>query len=293
MPGINNDMWLILGGSGFLGSEFRRLFEKHGILYSAPTSGQCDIRDPDALHRCVNEISPRVVINCAAMTNVDACEGDPVLARKINTDGPKALTKLCREKDVFFVHFSTDYVFSGEKRLPYVESDLTDPINVYGWTKRLSEEVVQALYPESLVIRTAWLFSERTKGFLNYLADALENGLETLTVSNQVGSPTYLKDLAETTLSLIEKRQSGLFHVVNGGGASWKALAKDFLSQFPHKGSLNIQERENDMRPAKRPSYSVLGTDKLREEEGIVIRPWQAAVKDCIKEMIKSREELK
>ena len=292
MPGMNNGMWLIIGGSGFLGSEFCRLLERREVAYSAPPSNQCDIRDPDTLLRCTDDILPEVVINCAAMTNVDGCEEHPIQAHQINTDGPKNLVKLCREKDIFFVHFSTDYVFSGEKRSPYVESDLTDPLNVYGWTKRLSEEAVQALWPESLVIRTAWLFSDRTKGFFNYIADALDNGLETLTVSRQTGSPTYLKDLTETTLRLVEKEQSGLFHIVNGGDASWKALAETFLAQFPHKGSLNVQERKNDPRPAKRPFYSVLGTAKLRAKAGIVMRPWQAAAKNCIKEMIKKREEL-
>ncbi|MBW1660230.1 MAG: dTDP-4-dehydrorhamnose reductase [Deltaproteobacteria bacterium] len=285
-------MWLIFGGSGFLGSVLRRHLKARNIPFHSPTSNQCDIRDKNALRRWIDEVAPEVVINCVALTGVDFCEEHPNEAWEINTRAPAIMAALCQEKNSFFVHFSTDYVFSGSKGNPYVESDLTDPINVYGWTKRLSEEALQAIYPEScLIIRTAWLFSDGTKGFFTYLAAALEESREKLDVPHQEGSPTYVEDLAKVTLNLIERRRPGLFHVVNEGSASWVELAEFFLARFPRGQTLNVSEREVDTRPARRPVYSVLATDKLRETADIDIRPWAAAAEECIEKMIGRRKE--
>jgi len=240
----------------------------------------------------MEEVAPEVVINCVALTGVDFCEGHPNEAWEINTKAPTKMALLCREMGSYLVHFSTDYVFSGSKGSPYVESDLTDPVNVYGWTKRLSEEALQAVYPEgTLIVRTAWLFSEHTKGFFTFLADAVEKSRGELSVPHQVGSPTYLEDLAKTTLNLIEKGRPGLFQVVNRGAASWVELAEFFLARFPRGGALNVSEWEVDTRPAKRPGYSVLATDKLREAVGVEMRSWQEAAEECVEKMTEKREE--
>jgi len=285
-------MWLIFGGSGFLGSVLRRHLKARNIPFHSPTSNQCDIRDKNALRRWIDEVAPEVVINCVALTGVDFCEEHPNEAWEINTRAPAIMAALCQEKNSFFVHFSTDYVFSGSKGNPYVESDLTDPINVYGWTKRLSEESLQAAYPEgTLIVRSAWLFSEHTKGFFTFLADAVEESRGELSVPRQVGSPTYLEDLAKTTLKLVEKGRSGLFHVVNGGATSWVELAEFFLARFPGGGALSVSERKVDTRPARRPVYSVLATDKLRKTAGLEVRPWQEAAEACIERMTKRRKE--
>ncbi len=282
-------MWLIFGGTGFLGSALCRLLGQRGIDYAAPTSRECDIRDATAVERWMEQVSPEVVVNSVAMTAVDECEAHPDVARAINTMGPTNMAKLCREKGTFFAHFSTDYVFSGNRRRPYRETDLTDPVNVYGWTKRMSEEAIQTIYPQGgLIIRTAWLFSSARKGFFTYLVGALREGRPELTVPRQEGSPTFVEDLAEATLNLIEGRRLGLFHVVNAGSATWKELADFFLTRFPGGEALKVRERAEDLRPARRPKYSVLAVDKLREVAGIDMRPWQAAVAECLDRMIKN-----
>ncbi len=287
-------MWLIFGGTGFLGAMLCRFLERQGIPFVAPTSEQCDIRDAAAMGRWMDKVSPQVVVNSVALTDVDYCEGHPDEARELNTAAPAEMALLCRKRKAFLVHFSTDYVFSGSKQAPYVESDLTDPINVYGWTKRLSEEALQAHYSEGcLIIRTAWLFSSSTKGFFTFLADAIRKSRTHLALPAQVGSPTYLIDLAEATLKLVQERRRGLFHVVNTGSASWQVLAEFFFGRYPGGDRFEIAVMDRDDRPARRPAYSVLAVDKLKEKAGIVMRPWQKATEDCIEEMIEKRKELR
>lgn len=286
-------MWLIFGGTGFLGTALRGLLAARGIPFVAPDSEQCDIRDAAAMGRWMDETSPEVVINCVALTGVDYCEDHPEEARRVNATAPEEMALLCRARGAFLVHFSTDYVFSGSKRAPYVESDLTDPINIYGWTKRLGEEALQARYPDGcLIIRTAWLFWSGAKGFFTFLAGAIEKSQTRLILPAQTGSPTYLGDLAETTLKLVEKRRQGLFHVVNGESADWRTLAEFFLERYPGGESVEISVTDRDDRPARRPAYSVLAVDKLKEKAEIAMRPWREAAKDCVEEMIKKRKEL-
>ncbi|RTZ92569.1 MAG: dTDP-4-dehydrorhamnose reductase [Deltaproteobacteria bacterium] len=285
-------MWLIFGGSGFLGSVICRFLTERGIAYVAPTSTQCDLRDTEGVSRWVDKVAPEVIVNCVAMTNVDFCETHPELARELNTVAPARLATLSRGRKAFFLHFSTDYVFSGTKLSPYIESDLTDPINVYGWSKRMAEEAIQAAYQDkSLIIRTAWLFSEERRGFFVYLSELSAQSPGEVTFPRQVGSPTYLNDLAETTLKLVEDRRAGIFHVVNSGGTTWKEMAEFFFTCYPG-GKFKVSEKTEDNRPARRPKYSVLATDKLKEKAGIVMRPWQEAAKECIERMNEKRGEL-
>ncbi len=279
-------MWLILGGSGFLGTALRHRLKRRGIPFDAPASADCNLLHPGDVEAWIRETAPKGVINCVAMTQVDLCETHQTRAWALNARAPAKIAAACRDRGISFVHFSTDYVFSGTKKAPYLESDLTDPINVYGWTKRLGEEAIQAIYPGgSLILRTAWLFAERGKGFFAYLATALRESRPKLELPRQVGSPTYLDDLAETTLNLIEEGRAGLYHVVNAGAATWEDLALFFASRAPGGEKLEISESPGYRRPARRPTYSVLETKKLRETAGIIMRPWQEAAAMCIKKM--------
>jgi len=276
-------MWLLFGGSGFLGSAFRALFEDRGISFYAPDSSVCDIGDFEHVGQVVRKIEPEVVINCAAITGVDFCEQHHDIARRINAKGPENLAVVCRDTGAFLVHFSTDYVFSGEKKTPYLESDLPDPINFYGLTKYLSEKAVQRLCPDSsLIIRTAWLFSHQKKGFFTYLVRSLVSQTD-LSVPVQIGSPTCLDDLAQTVMKLVEERRTGLYHVVNTGEVSWKELAMYFLKYLPSDRPIRVVESEGDRRIALRPPYSVLATDKLQREAEIAMRTWKEAAEECLR----------
>lgn len=242
-------LW-ITGKNGMLGQAFCRLLKEKGIDFVA-TGREVDICSP------VVDFDFDVVINCAAYTAVDSAEKEWEEAYRVNRDGPRALGSLGKR----VVHFSTDYVFDGEGDRPYLEGDTVGPRSVYGMTKLAGERALLEVCPEALIIRTSWLFGREGVDFVDKILRA-ENPV---VVDDQWGRPTFCDDLVEATLALLG--QSGVFHVANGGEATWY----DFARAVREVGRKETEEE------SIRPRYSVLATKKI-EGVGVKMRHWTEAL---------------
>lgn len=244
---------------------------------------EIDIQDEEDTVFKIEKLRPDIVINIAAHTNVDGCESDEEKAFAINADGAKhaALAALkCRAK---MVYLSTDYVFDGNKREPYLETDPPHPLNVYGRSKLRGEQYVQELLKDGLIIRTQWLYGKYGK---NFVASILRQASEKRTLSivnDQTGSPTYTIDLAKAIVVLIQYGTHGIFHVANSDLCTWYTFGQAILklSGMDKVRVVPISSKELGL-PAIRPSYSVLNCQKLKKETGLSLRPWSEALKDYL-----------
>ena len=223
------------------------------------------------------------MINLAAYTDVDGCELNEEKAFAVNAEGTKHVAlaaSRCRAK---MVYLSTDYVFDGNKREPYLESDSPHPLNVYGRSKWKGEQYVQELVKDALIIRTQWLYGRYGKNFVtSILRQAREKKVLSI-VNDQIGSPTYTVDLAKAISALIQFDARGIFHVANSDLCTWYTFGQAILklSGMDKVKVIPISSKELG-RPAIRPSYSVLNCQKLKKETGLTLRPWSEALKDYL-----------
>jgi dTDP-4-dehydrorhamnose reductase len=273
---------LILGHKGMLGFDLvQKLCIGHEV--TGKDIDDFDITSSDDCRDVVLESNPDCVINAAAYTNVDACETDKEKSYAVNALGVKNIAAACKRKNIKIVHFSTDYVFDGTKGSPYVEEDICNPINYYGYTKHEGEVFLQTLSKNYLLIRTSWLYGVNGKNFVKTICEKAQNDKKLDVVDDQIGSPTYARDLAGAVKLLVEENQTGIFHVTNRGHCSWydfafKILQLNGISDVV----INPMKTEKMTRPAMRPLYSVLSNRKLRDATGKMMRPWQIAVGDYL-----------
>lgn len=257
-----------------------------------------DITDIESIRKFVIDNNIKVIVNCAAYTNVDKAEEDYDTALEINYGGVCKLTSVCREFDIYLIHISTDYVFNGRSHRPYKTSSECDPIGSYGTTKWLGE--CYALeYEKAIVIRTSWLYSEYGKNFYRTMINRIIERKETNVVCDQVGSPTYARDLAEFIIFLIEEQDeedieahTGLYHFTNNGCCSWYDFAASIEQLWWSKGRNDfIQPCKTSEYPTKaeRPPYSVLDKTDLYEFP-YEPRHWLAALRICMMNDIEIQE---
>ncbi len=277
---------LVVGAKGMLGKDLMEVL--HSSLAGDQVVGwdieEIDIREKDPSIAKILELRPEIVIHIAAYTDVDGCELNKEKAFSVNGEGTKHVALAASECHAKMVYLSTDYVFDGEKRGPYVESDAPHPLNVYGHSKLVGEEYVQALVRDFLIIRTQWLYGPFGKNFvLSILQQAREKSVLSI-VDDQTGSPTYTVDLSRAISTLIQSNARGVFHAVNSGLCTWYTLGQTILklSGVNRVKVVPISSKELG-RPAPRPSYSVLGCQKLKEETGLTMRLWSEALKDYLK----------
>ncbi len=244
---------------------------------------EIDIRKEDDTVFKIEKLRPDIVIHIAAYTDVDGCERDEEKAFAVNAEGTKYVAlaaSRCRAK---LIYLSTDYVFDGNKREPYVESDLPHPLNVYGRSKWQGEQYVQELVKNGLIIRTQWLYGRYGKNFVASILQqaSVKKGLSI--VNDQIGSPTYTVDLAKAISALIQFNAQGIFHVANSDRCTWFTFGQAILnlSGMNEVKVIPISSEELD-RPAVRPSYSVFNCQKLKEKTGLTLRPWSEALKDYL-----------
>ncbi len=269
---------LIAGSSGQLGQELRRALVVGGYKVAALGHGELDVTDPEAVRQAVERMQPEVILNAAAMTDVDACENDPEAAFRVNALGPRNLAQAAREVGALLVHVGTDHVFDGEKGGPYAVGDPVNPVNVYGRSKLAGEEAVRETAPDFLVVRTAWLYSGRgQKDFVRTVLTLLDAGEEIRMVEDQVGSPTFVPDLARAIRSLVEEGARGTWHVAGGGECSRFALARA-VAEFSGRDPERIRPAvtaDLPPRPARRPRRtSLVGRAPLRD--------WREALRECL-----------
>jgi dTDP-4-dehydrorhamnose reductase len=290
-----NSKILVTGANGQLGNELRRLCRNFpGLEFIFTDVDMLDITNPDAVSVFMEASKPAIVVNCAAYTDVEGAEDNPKIARKVNSLAPQVLAAACAMQDAFLVHISTDYVFDGETSRPYVEDDETNPISVYGQSKLEGEEKIKTVFDNYLILRTSWLYSEYGHNFMrSIIAKAKEN--ETIeVVDDQIGSPTYARDLANCIIDIIIKSilnpkayLPGVYHYTNQGSCSWFEFAQEIVN-FAGITTCKVLPVKSDKykTKAKRPQYSVLDTSKIRSSFGIGIPNWRDSLKECLSNII-------
>ncbi|MBQ8784422.1 MAG: dTDP-4-dehydrorhamnose reductase [Alphaproteobacteria bacterium] len=271
-------MFLVVGANGQLGNELRLLLQNKAEYVDRE---ELDITDEAAVSDYITKDKYEAIINCAAYTAVDKAEDEPELAEKINVIGPENLAKT----GVPLVHVSTDYVFDGQNCVPYKEGDETAPRSVYGVTKLAGEKAVIENASTAVVIRTAWLYSEFGNNFVKTMQRLGAERESLNVVFDQIGSPTYAKDLAQAIVEILPQLKKGtkeIYHFSNEGVCSWY----DFAVEIMKKSNLSCKvfPIESSQYPTKavRPSYSVLNKSKIKTDFGIKIRHWEEALQECI-----------
>ena len=264
---------LVLGGGGMLGRAVVRDAARLGHDVVALARPDLDITDPDRVTHAVAEVAPRAIVNCAAFTDVDGAETREPAALRVNGDGAGNVARAAAEASARVVHVSTDYVFDGSKREPWVESDPVAPLQAYGRTKLAGERAVADANPEHAIVRAAWLFGA---GGPNFVATMLRLGAErdeVTVVTDQRGGPTWTGHLAAALVEVAEREGDvGLFHASGNGACSWYEFAVEIFDRARMRCRVVPTTSERMARPARRPAYSVLGTER---EPGIVLPPWQ------------------
>jgi dTDP-4-dehydrorhamnose reductase len=266
---------LVTGAAGMLGREVVAAAERLGHEVAAWDLPECDLTDATATLEAVRRLDPRAVVNCAAYTNVDGAEADEETAERVNADAAGNLARACAAAGARLVHVSTDYVFDGSKREPWVESDPVNPLGAYGRTKLHGEQRVAAL-DDHAIVRTAWLFGPHGPNFVSTMLRLASERDEVQVVTDQVGSPTFAGHLAPALVDMAERSDTGIFHGAGAGSCSWYELTLEAFDVAGVSCRVLPTTAARFARPAPRPAYSVLGSER---EHPIVLPPWQQGVR--------------
>lgn len=288
---------LITGSKGQLGNELQDII-KNGIAEIGQISenikksqvigldvDELDITNLLKVKEKLNYLKPDVVINCAAATNVDGCEGNEEFAFRVNSIGPKNLAIACEEIGAKLVQVSTDYVFSGAENKPLAEYDLTAPNCVYGKTKLLGENYVREFSSKYFIVRTAWLYGYIGNNFVYTMRRLGKEKAYIAVVNDQIGNPTCANDLAYHILKLIETEEYGIYNCTGNGECSWHDFAKKIIELSGEKCEVKPCTSEEYKTPAKRPSYSSLDNMMLRNTVGDEMRDWKDAIESFINKL--------
>lgn len=299
---------LLTGKGGQVGSELRCFLPSLGDLV-APDRRELDLLDPDSIRRVVRNIRPQLIVNAAAYTAVDVAEADEVTARAVNTDAPGLLAEEAKRLGAGLVHYSTDYVFDGSKKSPYEETDLPNPINVYGKTKLAGERAIRAAGIPHLIFRTAWVYATHGRNFMLTILRLATEKEELRIVCDQIGAPTCSREIAATTtkiLSHVLERSnaaslfsgvSGTYHMTASGETTWYDFASAILKEASHmtqgipwfatatggrplitRRIVPITTKEYPT-PASRPAYSVLSNSLLTRTFGVRLDDWRTQLR--------------
>ena len=290
---------LVTGGNGQLGNEMRRVARNSTDKYIftdvvAPEGVETtllDITDLEAVRAMVKQENISCIINCAAYTNVDKAETDEAFCEKLNAEAPENLAKAMKEVDGLLVHISTDYVFGGDPyNTPCREEQQGTPTGVYGKTKLLGEQKIQATGVNYLIFRTAWLYSEYGKNFCKTMLNLTATKPMLKVVFDQAGTPTYAYDLAQAIYTIVSERKyvgnTGIYHYSNEGVCSWFDFTK-MIAELSGQTGCDIQPcHSNEFpSPVKRPAYSVLDKTKFKETFGLKVPYWVDSLKVCIRNL--------
>lgn len=279
---------LITGANGQLGNEMRLVAATDTErVYHFTDVAELDICDQDAVERFVVEHAIDCIVNCAAYTNVNKAEEDTVLCDKLNHLAPANLARVAAKHGAALIHVSTDYVFNGQHYIPYRENDITCPNSVYGTTKLAGEQAIQSLCPDTVIVRTAWLYSTFGNNFVKTMLRLGSERAELGVVFDQIGTPTYARDLARVILHIIYKGiVPGIYHYSNEGVCSWY----DFTKAIFELGgittcALNPLHTDEYPTPAARPHYSVLDKTKIKQTYGVEVPYWMDSLRECIEQL--------
>jgi dTDP-4-dehydrorhamnose reductase len=278
---------VIIGSGGRLGAALVRAYrEKFDVV--GFNHAELDLAKAGEIHRKIDNLGFDILINAAAFTNVDLCETEKEQAFAINAEAPRVLAEICQDKNAKLIHFSTDYVFDGEKREPYIEDDAAKPVSAYGGSKRTGEKSVLETSDRHLVVRVSWVFGPDRPSFIDAMIERAREEEQIEAIADKWSTPTYTSDIAEM-LPRIFDLDAGVLHLTNSGECTWQEYAQHALnccrrSGVPLKtksvGALKLADMKNWI--ARRPVYSVLSTAKYQALSGITPRSWRDAVADYI-----------
>jgi dTDP-4-dehydrorhamnose reductase len=283
---------LVCGHNGQVAQALQAQLSGHGEVHVLGRD-QLNLACPEALREPLRRLAPQLIINAAAHTAVDQAESEPDLAFAINADGPRVLAEEAVRLGAPLIHYSTDYVFDGEKALPYTELDRPNPLGVYGRSKLAGEQAIAAVDGEHLILRTSWVYSLYGRNFLLTMQRLLQEKPQLRVVSDQIGAPTWATTIAIATRELIERWQAGqrgawgTYHLAAQGETSWFGFAQAIGEQLKARGLpcaelLPIPSSEYPT-PARRPANSRLDCSRLAREWDVHLPHWQQALIDCLK----------
>jgi dTDP-4-dehydrorhamnose reductase len=302
---------VILGAGGRLGAALVRAY-RDKFDFTGFDRAQLDLSNLDEIREKLGALDFDVLVNAAAFTNVDLCEKERKQAFLVNAEAPRVLAEMCANKKAKLIHFSTDYVFDGEKREPYNEGDPANPISVYGESKREGEKLVLQTHDQHLVVRVSWVFGPDRPSFIDGVIKRARESDHVDAVADKFSTPTYTRDIAEILLPILSQRDwsrrapaadgpgagplqsfSGILHFANAGECSWQQYAQHAIDcchevGVPLKaktvGALKLSEMKNFI--ACRPVYTVLSTAKYASLAGGAPRPWRDAVAEYVREFV-------
>lgn len=278
----------VTGAGGMLGQDLLDACVARQHQVYALTRADLDVTDAGMCERVLAEIRPEVVVNCAAWTDVDGAEANESGAMAVNDGGAAQLAAAASRCDARILHISSDYVFDGEKRSPYVESDMPNAISAYGRSKQAGETSVAIANPRHLIVRSSWLFGSRGPNFVETMLRLAGEQPEVLVVSDQVGTPTYARHLAAALALLAERDEVGIRHVGAAGQCSWFEFAQEIFDQAGSECRVMAGTTEMLGRPAPRPAYSVLGTER---DDPIRLPDWHRGLREYLKQRGTRNEE--
>lgn len=279
---------LVTGANGQLGNELRLLLETEMPGTTIYTDrDELDLTDAKAVEAFVLNNDITHIVNCAAYTAVDRAEEEKRQCALVNVDAVRNLGMAADAAGARLIHISTDYVFDGTGHRPYRESDKVNPISQYGTTKRQGETILLALAPESIIIRTAWLYSSFGHNFVKTMLRLADTQPEIRVVSDQIGTPTYASDLARAILRILRSHQwvPGIYHFTNEGAASWYDFAHAIFRLARKDVKLTPIPTEDFPTPAARPAYSILDLQRIKATYGVEIPHWEDALEDCLRKL--------
>ena len=272
---------LVFGASGMLGQDFLRAARLANHQVTGLAHGEADITDSAAVARAVESEAPDTVVNCAAYTNVDGAEEHAAEARRVNADGARNVALAAANVGASVLYPSSDYVFDGSKRTPYVESDEPSPLSSYGASKLAGEVETSAVNPRHFIVRSSWLFGTSGRNFVETMLELGAEQPQVVVVRDQTGSPTYTAHLAEGLVRLISTDAYGLHHMAAGGQCTWYDFAVEIFERAGVDCTVMSATTADLARPASRPAYSVLGT---QYEDAIHLPDWQDGLRGYLAE---------
>lgn len=275
--------FLITGANGQLAREFLNKLKGSSYTFTALSKDSLDITDEKKVNEAISNHKPDVLLNCAAYNFVDKAENEETeTAFKVNADGIKILSKVCKENSVLIVHYSTDYIFDGRKEDFYTEDDEPAPINKYGESKLYGEKFLMHESDDYLLFRVSWVFGEGRQNFLYKLSEWAKKKKVLKIVCDQISIPTYTEDIVNLTIFAINKGLRGLYHLTNSGYGSRYEVARYFLESIGMDNLVLPANSDNFPSPAKRPFFSAMSNRKLSEALNVAIPDWKLGIERYI-----------
>jgi len=280
---------LVVGSKGQLGSELHTLSKEYTYNFFFTDKSMLNITKKEDIQSFVKLHDIQIIINAAGYTAVDKAESDEHNADTINHLAIRYLAQISKERNIQLIHVSTDYVFDGKNYKPYTEDDITSPNGVYGQTKLDGEKALQKINPKnSIIIRTAWVYSSFGANFVKTMLRLGKEKDSLNVIFDQIGSPTYARDLAKTILDILPKIKNDnieIYNYSNEGVLSWYDFAKEIMRMAKLDCQINPIETKEYPTPATRPHFSLLNKSKIKEEFGIIVPYWKDSLDECLKIM--------